>query len=58
MTSTHRHSWTKLLPKKGLKFDNMMFQLRTVEMGQWITRVTPLRHGVMTWFIDGMNSQA
>jgi hypothetical protein len=41
-----------------LKFDNMMFQLRTVEMGQWITRVTPLRHGVMTWFIDGMNSQA
>jgi hypothetical protein len=57
MVSTYKHSWTKLLPKKGLKFDNMMIQLRTVEMEQWITRVTPLRHGVMAWFIDRMNSQ-
>jgi len=57
MASTHKHSWTKLLPKKGLKFDNMMSQLRTAEMEHWITRVTPLRRGVMAWFIDGMNSQ-
>lgn len=57
MASTHEHSWTKLLPKKGLKFDSIMSQLRTDEMEQWIIRVTPLRHRVMTWFVDGMKSQ-
>jgi len=58
MASTHKHSWPKLLPKKGLKVDNMMFQLLTDEMEQWIDIVTPLRHRVMAWFIDGMISQA
>jgi hypothetical protein len=58
MAFTHKHSWTKLLPKKGLKFDKMVSQLRTNGMQQWIVKVGPLRHEVMTWFVEEIRSQA